>query len=190
MLIVPEFAACFVCVPKTGSQAISLYLESKLRNNESRVFPADSLNDYHATLAEVERTKSLPFSVYDVWSFAFVRNPFDRFVSYCAATDPLFSYAPRDTMANVIYRLMNGGKDRWLYPQTFFTAGVKSIFRFENLNEDMKLVMERLGVPSDDVVPVVNESQHDRYQAYYDSDLKSMIEKLYADDFKAFGYEF
>src|SRR5690606_24464155 len=134
MIIIPEHALCFVCIPKTGSQAMAMHLDASLRDDESRRFSVESLHDWHANIEETEATGQLPFSLYDMWSFAVVRNPFDRLVSWCAYDDEEFQHNPRGSIANALLKIEQGEASRWLLPQTYFTAGVKSLYRFEELH--------------------------------------------------------
>lgn len=190
MLIIPEKGACFVCVPKTGTQAMTRYLETALRNDESMVYEVERMHDNHATIAEVEAEQALPFSLYDAWSFAFIRNPFDRLVSHCAKSYPDFLEAPRDAIRDALTRVMQGEENRWMLPQVYFTAGVKALYRFERMEEGFAAIKQRLGIEDDSPLPKINESQRDRYAAYFDNDLKSLAEFVYADDLREFSYGF
>lgn len=189
MLIVPEYAFCFVCIPKTGSQAMSRYLESKLRNDDSTTFWVESLHDWHASVEEVEQVGELPFSLYDVWSFAVVRNPFDRLVSYCAMSDD-FQVAPRNVIRAKLQSAIDGDDDRWMLPQSYFARGVKKLYRFEQLPQAVEELKDRFGIADNDPFPHINKSLRDRYAAYFDGELKAMVEEYYAEDLAAFGYKF
>ena len=190
MLIIPEHAFCFVCVPKTGSQSMARHLEDSLRNERSRTFSVESLNDWHATIDEVEATGQLPFSLYDMWSFAVVRNPFDRLVSFCAFEDTEFEVNPQRSMNNALQLVIDDVAPRWLWPQKYFTAGVKKVYRFEELPAAVREINERLNIDLDTKLKLVNESARERYQAYYDSELKSLVETVYAEDLATFDYRF
>ena len=184
MIVLPDYGACFVAVPKAGSQAVSRWLERNAR--KSRTFAAEGLHDWHATIAEVEATGELPFSLHDAWTFAVVRNPFDRLVSFCAKHDEGFAADPQGTLR----RRLERDDERLLWPQVFFTAGVKTVYRFEALQEACEAIRGRLGFEEAEPLERVNASERGRYQSYYDAELKALAESVYADDLRAFGYGF
>lgn len=189
MIILPEKGACFVCVPKTGTQAFSQFLEKALRTDESLVFSVESLYEYHANLKEVENTQQLPFSIYDTWTFAVVRNPFDRLVSYCASTDLNFQHDPFGSIKAALLLALETD-NRWLLPQVYFTAGVKTIYKFEDLDLAIEDVKVKLGIDSSLSMSKVNESTHKRYPVYFNSETKDLAEHIYADDLREFDYRF
>lgn len=189
MIILPEQGACFVCVPKVGSQTIANWLTKNLRKEDSRFFDVERLHDYHATLSETENTQQLPFSIYDMWSFAFVRNPFDRFVSYCAYTDPEFDQFPLESIRRNLEKLADGLVDRWGAPQTYFTHGVKSVFRLENLSQELPKIAAKLGITDLDL-KVLNSSARLSYPRYFDSTTKALLTSIYEEDLETFGYTF
>lgn len=188
MLILAEKHAIFVAVPKTGSMALSRYIERSVRPDDVAGPDAERLHEWHATLEEVQ--PFLPFSVYDVWSFAVVRNPFDRLVSYCAGHDPHFQVNHKESISAALARVLRGEADRWLAPQVDLTAGVKTLFRYENLLHDFETILERLEIPVPEQMPRENESERGPYRTYFDGDLKAMVETAYADDLASFGYRF
>lgn len=190
MLILTEQVACFVCVPKTGSQAVSAWLESHFRQWGNAGHAVESLNDWHASLPEVEATKQLAFSVYDLWSFAIVRNPFDRLVSYCAAFDEDFANDPHGSLRRALETAIDGDVNRWMMPQAIITQGVKSVFRFESFADAEKRIRFRLGIEDASPIPAINESSHQRYPVYFTSELKEMAESFYAEDLRTFEYRF
>lgn len=185
MFISTERRCCFVCVPKTGTQAMTRFLEAGIPNR--RVFNAESLYGYHANLSEVT---DIPFSIYDLWSFAVVRNPFDRLVSYCAAFDTDFQRYPIESIRAALLEAVDNPDNRWLKPQVFFTSGVKTIYRFEDLAAAIKDIKLVLNIDDSLQIDVVNESTHGRYSMYFDSELKALVESTYAEDLQEFGYRF
>ena len=192
MLILSPQNACFVAIPKTGSMSMARFLETALRPGEAPQYDVESLHDWHASMREVEATGRVPFSLYDMWSFAVVRNPFDRLVSYCAFADASFAVdAPECIRANV-QEALNGDSDiRWMLPQGYFTSEVRTLYRFEDLTSAAADIRQRLGIPATHAFPTLNESERGpRYAPYFDQKLKSMVEELYADDLKTFDYRF
>lgn len=187
MLILAEKGLCFVCTPKTGGQAIAKYIENLFPDR--RTFNVERLHYGHANLQEVEESAELGFSIYNMRSVAVVRNPFDRLVSYCASTDPGFHLDHVSSIRNALFTAADDPENRWLKPQGFFTQGVKVVYRFENFKQIIQDLSEILGVDYTSA-PVVNDSVHERYQKYFDNELKGMVEEIYADDLREFGYRF
>lgn len=187
MIILPEQNAVFVGIPRTGSKAMSLWLEAAFRAEGgagATRYPVESLHDWHATLSEALEASGYP--LFRMWSFAVVRNPFDRLVSWAAMSDPNFEsngqYAVR--------RVLLEDNSRWMLPQTYFTDGVKQIYRFEKLDQAIIELRERLGISEDIEFPHEHETNHDHYRAYFDDELRQLVFEKYAEDFKAFDYGF
>jgi hypothetical protein len=122
--------------------------------------------------------------------FAFVRNPWDRFVSIaCYLGVPIrrlakkFRELQRDeairTHSTPLYQYTHC--DRGLFPDF--------IGRFEQLQQDFDCVATRLELPPQRL-PRASRTEHAHYSRYYDADLKQRVAEIYADDIRAFGYRF
>lgn len=186
----------FIHVPKVAGVSISNCL-----------FGID--NQRHRKIKEYKNFDRVKFKNY--FKFAFVRNPWDRFLS-------AYSY------------LKNGGRNagdkRWseLYLKNFdrfdvFVKALKNeelkervfswqhfepqykyicdnrlnievdfVGRFENLQEDFKFVSDKLGVSMK--LEHLNKSEHEKYDKYYDDETRDIIYKLYEADIKLFNYAF
>lgn len=184
MIILPEQNAVFVGIPRTGSMAMSRWLERAFRDGMGSPYPVESLHDWHATLSEAVDDSGFP--LFRMWSFAVVRNPFDRLVSWAAMSDPDFAFDPR----GALLRLLQAEPTRWTLPQVYFTDGVSQVYRFERLQEAVDDLRERLGVPADVLFPTEHETEHEQYRVYYDKELRELVMARYADDFAAFNYRF
>lgn len=135
----------------------------------------------------------------DHFKFAFVRNPWDRVVStycnmiltrkhkfyqQCFGKD--FSYfvdfINKRDLTDIDVHIMLQSK---LIP----LESVDFIGRFERFDEDLRLVLQVLGL--DDVaIPHKNASAHPHYSRYYSEKTKKIIAKKYKADIEAFGYVF
>tara|TARA_Y100001973_G_C4909532_1_gene191169 strand:- start:79 stop:339 length:261 start_codon:yes stop_codon:yes gene_type:complete len=62
------------------------------------------------------------------------------------------------------------------------------IGKFENLQNDFKIVEEHLGY-SNVKLPKTRTSKHPHYTSLYDHDMKKIVQKIYVQDFLNFGYE-
>ena len=152
----------------------------------------------HGHLAVREVRPHLPG---DTWAsyfkFAFVRNPFDRFVSTCFF---LYRREPdyvRDPTAHMKQAL---GIERFrqrvlVVPQSSLltdTDGALApdyIGRFEDLQASFEKVCRRIGIP-EVILEKKNISEHSVFTQYYDEELKEMVTEFYRDDLRNFTYRF
>lgn len=131
------------------------------------------------------------------YTFAFVRDPWDRLVStWSDKAVHLDHYGlPGDVRASfssfvhwVAERVDLAHADRHLRPQHRLVDLDRSDFvgRFETFSRDFEQVCRTLGLPPCDQHR--NASHHDAYTAYYDRDLAALVGRLYAEDVETFGY--
>lgn len=190
----------FVHVPKTGGNSI-----------RNVVFKKDYVGPWFGD--------SLPAEWQGLYSFAFVRNPFDRLVSawkmFTVGTKDDAWHLPAGgpilmTLAETIRMGMDEdapfGHPRYndLKPtplskfknhillQTHPYHGlkhVKFVGRFENLQNDFAIVAERLNLPLCEL-PRTNWTEHQHYRKYYDTETRQLATEYLHDDLDRFGYEF
>src|SRR4051794_2138355 len=165
MIISPLRRFIFVAIPKTGTHAVRQALRKHMgpQDNEQvglfvqKKFPMPELarlQHGHISLAQVQ-----PYVRPDAWSscfkFAFVRNPFDRFISYCAFVtrdDGEFERDPQRVMREII---ADPPHEHVLFqPQhTFVTdaAGVllsDYVGRVEEMQKSYDEICARIGIPT------------------------------------------
>lgn len=133
-------------------------------------------------------------------SFSVVRNPYDRLVSYLAWRETKwngsvclkkhrFSHFVRNELTEIEIN-----KKRHLWPQHNFiyqdgNLQVNFILKFENLQNDFKSMMERIGLMGKELIEKRMVSRHFDYHDYYTTELYKTIYGYYKDDFELFGYE-
>ena len=152
----------------------------------------------------------------DVYSFGFVRNPYERVVSsyYLHSNDQLINYWASENPST--WHRPENFKDylrflltQDLNPDAIFSseqtllAGAQYPFlideerkiradfigKVENLQDDLSFVCEKIGVPNMKV-PHVNKTNHKHYTEYYDKEAVDIVSTLYQRDIEIFDYKF
>ena len=207
MIISTKHKFIFAAVPKTGTHSVRRALREhmgpedieQVRLFEEKKFPWPELarlEHGHITLAQVR-----PFvgeeSFQSAFKFAFVRNPFDRFVSYCAFMTReigAFDRDPKGVMRHMLFRAPPM-QHILFQPQFWFVADQNgellsdAIGRVEEMQQSYDAICERIGVPSKQLEKA-NSSRHGDYRQYYDQQLIDGVARLYGKDLSLFGYDF
>jgi hypothetical protein len=207
MIVSHRYKFIFAAVPKTGTHSVRRALRQHLGPGDieqvglfvQKRFPYEALAKIghgHISLEQVR-----PFIGEDAFSryfkFAFVRNPFDRFISYCsfiAREGDLFGRDPKRVMRH--FAIERPPTDHVLfYPQHVFLTGrdgalvVDKIGRVEDMQRSYDEIAERIGVPTARLEQL-NGSRRDGYYAYYDQELIDAVARLYRRDLELFGYTY
>ena len=206
MIISAVHQFIFVAIPKTGTHSVRQALRQHMGPNDleqvrlfvQKAFPIPELariGHGHLSLLQIR-----PYLREDEWKslfkFAFVRNPFDRFVSYCAFMTrdrDIFQRDPRQVMRRF---LANPPHRHILFqPQYSFVADESGkiladyVGRVEEMQASYDEIAERIGIPTT-ALERVNTSKRRDYREYFDQPLIDGVAKLYARDLELFGYEF
>lgn len=197
----------FIAVPKSASHAVRFALRAQLApGDEEQVSlfvrrridrpPFDRVEHGHQTALELRDALGA-----EAWSgyrsFAVVRNPWARFVSYVAfmmRMNGAFERDPRGAMRRVLENPQNQSFVHFR-PQSDFVCDdegrvmVTRLCRAERLQADYDAVCAGFGlVPS--ALEVRNASQHKPYAEHYDDELVRAVGERYRDDVARFGYAF
>ena len=197
----------FVAVPKTGTHSVRQALREQMGEQDleqaglfvAKKFPMPELAQLrhgHITLTQVQ-----PFLEADefqsFFKFGFVRNPFDRFVSYCAfmtRDQDIFEHEPQRVMRHILFEAPPHHHILF-QPQHQYLAGPDGalmsdyVGRVEQMQQCYDDVCKRIGIPSR-LLEKVNGSRRGDYRDYYDQQLIDGVAKLYARDLDLFGYDF
>ena len=197
----------FVPIPKTGTHAVRQALREHMGPDDVAqvgLFVAPpipwpelaALGHGHFGLRQVAPFLG-PEAMRDYLKFAFVRNPFDRFVSYCAFMTREhgdFDRDPRGTMRRFLFELR---PMQHVHFQPQYTLLVDDrdelatdfIGRVEPMQESYDTLCAKIGIPGR-ALDKVNGSRRGDYRQYYDRPLFEGVSQLYARDLQLFGYGF
>lgn len=207
MIISHRHRFLFFAIPKTGTHSVRQALRAHLGPEDmeqvglfvKKRLPYRELDGISHGHLSVRQIKPLigaeTFASY--FKFAFVRNPFDRFVSYCAfmsRESGEFERAPTAFMKHVIYNLRP--VDHVLFvPQYLFLVDEQGqlaldfVARTEDMQGSYDAICARLGLPGQPLERV-NASRHRPYWTYYDDELVSLVSGIYRYDLELFNYRF
>ena len=205
MILSHQHKFIFIAIPKTGTHSVRQALRphlGELDEEQVQLFVQKQLKNeriaqkLHGHIKAQEIREALGENIWqDYFSFAFVRNPFDRFVSYCFFMNrnrDIFKENPLPYMKRIISYEPNRNKILFR-PQYEFVTGIdgKSIVDYigkvEHYQEHFSEICQRFGLPSE-TLSKVNSSSHGKYHEYYDEELKDMVVDYYQKDFEWFHY--
>lgn len=188
--VYPELEIIFIHIPKCAGTTIRKYLSFITQKEEQ----------YHA---------HIPTQYQAYWKFTVCRNPFDRFISswrYCIERGWVHNLSPLQFLDHIETLETNGcpvvEEDHKFWRQTIgymclhhaapmshpsrFTEDIDYVGKFELLDNVIKDFRDWYGIKEKGVHE--NQSQHERFQTYYDSLLYHRVMEYYADDFDMFHY--
>jgi len=206
MIISHKYKFIFFAIPKTGTHSVRQALREHMGPEDveqvglfvQKRFSFPELKDFtsgHVSVRQIQ--PALADAVFnDYFKFAFVRNPFDRFVSYCSFMsrhNGAFAANPREFMKYILTQLKP--LDHLLFkPQCEFVLdhheklAVNFIGRNESMQNSYDEICSTIGI-TPVKLGVVNSSLHRPYMEYYDSELLELVASQYRKDFDLFGYQ-
>lgn len=197
----------FAAIPKTGSQAVRRALNTYISASDwqqedlyaAKRMPFKDLKNLghgHILLKEIK-----PYIPQEAWKdyfkFAFVRNPWDRFIStmyFKYGSNKIFQSNPLAFMKLCLKRPSKGMKVL-LRPQYHYMIDEKGesfidyTGKFEEIQKSYDQVCAHIGLNTTPLKKV-NETVHQYYAHCYDDELKDLISEKYAEDIRLFGYKF
>ena len=187
-----KYKTIFIHIPKTGGSSIS----DALFSQSSR----------HVPWFEYYKYNEMKFNQF--FKFAIVRNPWDRLVSS-------FFYLKNGGMNKMDsdWALENLSKyynfedfvkgwvnkkniNSWVHfkPQKYWICNennkimIDYLGRLETISKDFLFISNKLDNARS--LMKINSSSRGKYQNYYNYQTKEIVEKVYSDDIKLFGYNF
>ena len=150
----------------------------------------------HAPLARAEQV--LPPELFgSLFKFAFVRNPWDRLVSWYAYILEDRGHKRHQRIRRLpdfaTFLRNEAGRRRrtqwWMLQDSAGRLAVDFVGRFERLEQDTAEVCTRLGIEPRPM-PRTQASLHQPYQSFYTPELVEFVARHWAPDIEAFGYRF
>jgi hypothetical protein len=208
MIVSHRHRFIFAAVPKTGTHAVRQALREQMGDEDveqvglfvDKRFPwADlaAIRHGHLPLRQVRpHLGEEAFAAY--FKFAFVRNPFDRFVSYCAFMlrgGDEFVTRPQDVMRHFLFieppeqHVLFQPQASLLVDEDGRTLLTDAVGRVEDMQGSYDALCARIGIASRPL-DRVNGSRHGDYRRYYDQSLIDAVAARYALDLELFGYDF
>ena len=179
----------FVHIPRTGGTSI----EQNFPNyTEERKHWA--LNDWKKTLD--------PEIFNEYFKFTFVRNPWDftisKYKDYYFARNHKGGLIGEKAGKSLKYFLEHYKTPKHEHGETshdyFKPEQMDFIGRFENRENDLQYISEKIGVHIDSNIHQRRVQMRDEnkkhYTEYYDNETRSIVAKKYAKDIEYFGYKF
>lgn len=187
-----QYQTIFIHIPKTGGSSIAKSLFNK--------------NSRHVPWFEYYKTNRKKFNKF--FKFALVRNPWDRLVSSYLylkgggmnqmdknwALENLNQFS---TFEEFVLNWVNEKNiNSWLHfkPQKYWICDknnnimVDYLGRLETINRDFLFIRNKIGVKNELIK--INSSKRDRYDKYYNDATIEIVNKIYNDDIKLFGYDY
>ena len=207
MIVSHQHRFIFVAIPKTGTHSVRQALRGHIGPDDleqvklfvDKQFPWPELarlRHGHISLQQIRpHLGEEAFGSY--FKFAFVRNPFDRFISYCAfmtREEGSFARDPQSVMRHFVFKQPPLGH-LWFKPQHVFLEGpdgallTDMLGRVEDMQGSYDAICARIGIAS---APLdrANSSSRGEYRQYYDQQLIDGVARIYARDLELFGYAF
>ena len=193
MIISPKYKFVFIATEKTGCTSVSNSLENidDTKKIIGNLVPKDR-NNYlyskHTSCSEFTNNHS---DFNDYFKFAFVRNPWDRVVSwyfFCKRTTNLERNTSDISFKKFIKKMSNVWTGRIQF-QYEFTKKCDFIGKTENIQQDFDVICDKIGIPHQKL-PHFNKTKHKHYTEYYDDETKSIVAEVFAKDIEYFNYKF
>ncbi len=147
----------------------------------------------------------------NAWSFAFVRNPWDRLVSTyhsqvenslepCFQTHPEYNIVEGMTFPSFIKQIQKLSYppewwDAHIRPQWYSTCNWRQeiildyIGKFENYTEDLRNIQKHMSL--EPIRPkTINKTKREHYQCYYNHITKNIVAEIYEKDIDLFKYSY
>jgi hypothetical protein len=153
-------------------------------------FPKNRFSNLRGHPLGHEYVNQLGDDFFKYYRFTFVRNPYDRMISY-------YSWKIRnnaiDQSTNFSSFVLSTIEEKDFLPQADFIRDrtgaplVNYVGRVETISEDFNVIAQKIGIPSK--IPHKNEAPRSK-QKYFDSQTKKLFDDFYGEELEYFGYTY
>ena len=161
----------FIHIPRTGGTSIE------------QSFDSERIPNQHMQVKHIDGEYN------DYFKFAFVRNPWERMVSYYF----MDRYSNGISFLEFVKLIPTRSKLEYrMLPYITDSTGkiaVDFLGRYENLQKDFDTMCDKMGVVRRDLLNY-NKTDHTPYADYYDEESYELVSKMFADDISEFDYKF
>jgi hypothetical protein len=205
LIISHKYKFIFIKTRKTAGSSIEVGL-SKVCGTEDIVTPLTPAVDghkprnHHGFTNHIKASRIKAKVSAEIWNnylkFAFERNPFDKVVSWYWWRKKRHGLS--DTFDEFIEKCTNG-KYSYRFPVDYDKYAIDGkvvvdfIGRYESLQDDLKQIYQRLGIPFEDKLTYQkDDSRKDKndYRTFYNEDTKKLISNMFHREISLLGYEF
>jgi hypothetical protein len=200
MIISHKHKFIFFAIPRTGTHAIRFALRPFLgeedweqvglfKNSLIPISEIAKIGHGHISVNQIKpHLSEKQWKTY--FKFTIVRNPLDRFVSYCCfkrKNEMEFNNNPKAFMKSMVSHDKKFHNDILSQSQSNFILNENGecemdyIMYQENLQKDFDVLMDKLNFPKS-ILDVVNRSVRKKTSDYYDDDLKKRVIDYYKKD--------
>lgn len=199
-------------IPKTGTSSMHGYLEYRTKNKLH--YDPESLFTNHISTPRTDypdcwrhcKIKNVLDNfpeAKDYFKFCFVRNPWDRLISWYSydtqinpKTGPDFP-GTRMALKGFLRTRKEFGSDNWnqLDYMTYNGEFVMDfVGRYENLSDDWLKVLDSIGIPEEErkmnELPHALKTEHKHYSEHYDEHTEAVVREKCSQDIDFFNYKF
>lgn len=184
MLISHKHKFITIDIPKTGTTSINNALSRFMQENDFNFSMLQKMGMRHGTY---EKCIAKFPNYKNYFSFAFVRNPWDRILSFYffkRNIARIYKIGKNTSFKNFLeLPILN----QYSYIKEFSRNSF--VGRFENLQNDFDIVCDKIGIPRQQL-PHNNKTNHKHYTEYYNTETRAIVAQKYAKDIDHFGYKF
>lgn len=206
-MICPKKNFIFIHIPKTAGRSVRSGLRPYCYSKAQEIkrladlitvplgmkcseFPKNRFSNLRGHPLGHEYVDELGDDFFKYYRFTFVRNPYDRMISY-------YSWKIRnnaiDQSTNFSSFVLSTIEEKDFLPQADFIRDrtgaplVNYVGRVETISEDFNVIAQKIGIPSK--IPHKNEAPRSK-QKYFDSQTKKLFDDFYGEDLEYFGYTY
>jgi|SaaInlV_165m_DNA_3_1040750.scaffolds.fasta_scaffold85785_1 chondroitin 4-sulfotransferase 11 len=195
MIISPKYKFVFFATEKTGCTSVQNCLANLNDKNliVGEVVPKDVDNLLLSKHTSCDEFTDRHLEYNHFFKIAFVRNPWDRVVSWYMFSKSLENPDQSRDLTSIGFKeYIKKFGNIWSNEQQDqykFVGCCDFIGRFENLQEDFNSVCDKIGIPRQQL-PYRNKTRHKHHTKYYTDETREIVAERFANDIEYFGYKF